>query len=95
MTPPERAALAIIFKSIVQARSEPDEEFREAGLDQALAGIIGLLKRHPWQPKSGRYQLVDLPKVRGVELTADELSRLVELAGGPGDEELREKLKGL
>lgn len=94
MTPPERARLAFIGGLLAIACDEEYAELRLSAIRDAANAIKALLKRQPWQPKAGRYQLVDIPKVRGVELTADELRRLVELLG-PGDEELLEKLRTL
>lgn len=95
MTPLDRAHLLQIAKLVIATSIETDPEVREVALEEAVRRLVGMAKQKPWQPKSGRYQLVDIPKVRGVELTAGELSRLVELASGKGDEELAEKLRTL
>lgn len=94
MTPAERKRLAAIGALIAVARDAEYAELRPSALYEASKRIKAMLKRKPWQPRSRRYQLVDVPLGNGVELTPDELARLVE-ALGPGDGELREKLRTL
>lgn len=94
MTTTTRAALLTIARLIIAARVEVDEEIRNVALDEAVRRLAALARGKPYEPKSGRYQLVDMAKGNGVELEAGEVARLVE-ALGPGDEELREKLRGL
>lgn len=102
MTPTERAALGNIGLLIIQAQEANDIDLAKAALDKAVRQILKLGKPQPfdpaqdvpWQPKAGRYYLVDAPRGNGAEITPAELRRLVE-ALGPGDEELREKLRTL
>lgn len=108
MTPPERAALSKIGELIFLARYDPSNEFKEAALEEAMGLVLMMAKQKPWQPKAGRYYLVDAPRGNGTEITPAELRRLIRLLeaairthwvdsrkGMVEDGELLEKLRGL
>jgi hypothetical protein len=77
MTPSDRRAVALIGVHIALARDERDEDLRIAAIDGALERIKRLLRRRPKRVRSGRFQLVDMPRGRGIELSADEVAMIM------------------